>query len=370
MNWTRTTALDAVPAGRRREKWSWSSGGTVIDCDMDVCIGKPLDVRALKATSLDEIRSYAAFLRDTAARLYAPGGQRRTVMICPCCGEPAGDAREAIRVFDIPYVGCSRCGHAFVQDQPGAVALSTLFSESDDHAAPYVDPTGIEIRMEQVIVPKIDWVIDSYRSVHGRLPASAADIGAGGGHFVAGLRRAGLAAEGYETSRASRAFARAAFGIDLWDRDFTDDAGTPVDLVSFWGLLEYTPEPRRFLEAARRRMTPGAGLIVVEVPRLNCLGTAVQRALPDYVARHMDPTSHVNTFTDASLATALLETGFRPVAAWYFGMDAYELLIQAALRLDDPKVFDGLADLIPDIQASLDQGMQCDDLVMAAVPAP
>jgi len=82
----------------------------------------------------------------------------------------------------------------------------------------------------------------------------------------------------------------------------------------------------------------------------------------------MDPTSHMNAFSDASLATALVETGFRPVAVWYFGMDVYEFLVQAALRLDDKRVLAELADFIPPLQASLDHGRQCDDLVIAACP--
>jgi hypothetical protein len=50
-------------------------------------------------------------------------------------------------------------------------------------------------------------------------------------------------------------------------------------------------------------------------------------------------------------------------------MDFYEFLVQAALRLDEPRVLAELADLIPTLQASLDQGRQCDDLVIAARPA-
>ena len=139
--------------------------------------------------------------------------------------------------------------------------------------------------------------------------------------------------------------------------------------MTFWGLLEYVPEPRCFLDRARCCLTPENGLLIVEIPRLDCFGTAVQRERPDTVARHMDPTSHMNAFTDASLATVLVETGFRPVAAWYFGMDLYEFLVQAALRLDEPRVFAELADLIAPLQASLDHGRQCDDLVIAARPA-
>jgi hypothetical protein len=63
-----------------------------------------------------------------------------------------------------------------------------------------------------------------------------------------------------------------------------------------------------------------------------------------------------------------VETGFAPCAAWYFGMDAYELLAQVALRLDDESVLDRTEDLVPVLQGGLDRGRQCDDLVLAAEP--
>jgi 2-polyprenyl-3-methyl-5-hydroxy-6-metoxy-1,4-benzoquinol methylase len=250
-----------------------------------------------------------------------------------------------------------------------SASLDSVFSGSDEHAAAYVDRVGLEVRLSQIIAPKADWVLANYRRLYGGVPRSALDVGAGGGHFVEGMRRRGIAAEGYERSHASRRFAADAFGVTLRDDDFLTAAPEPYDLLTFWGLLEYVPEPRRFLAQARRCLSKEDGLLIVEIPRLDCFGTAVQREMPDNVARHMDPTSHMNAFTDASLATALVDTGFRPVAAWYFGMDIYEFLVQAALRLDEPRVFAELADLIAPLQASLDQGRQCDDLVIAARPA-
>jgi hypothetical protein len=84
------------------------------------------------------------------------------------------------------------------------------------------------------------------------------------------------------------------------------------------------------------------------------------------VARHLDPTSHVNCFSDASIATALYESGFKPIAAWYFGMDIYETLIQLSIH-SHPDLIEGFAHLIPFLQAGLDQVQFCDDLVIAAV---
>jgi 2-polyprenyl-3-methyl-5-hydroxy-6-metoxy-1,4-benzoquinol methylase len=368
MGWTRRCELAGVPRERCLEHWDYRAGAETISCEVDVTIGKKLDVLGLKGTALSDVRGYAQFLAATAARLYGPGAPRRAIERCPACGSDAA-APDAIVVFGQAYARCGACGHGFVRHQPAAATLDAVFSDSDEHAAVYVDRSGLEVRLTQIIAPKAEWSLANYRRLYGTTPTSALDVGAGGGHFVEGMRRRGIEAAGYERSRSSRQFARDAFDITLRDGDFLAAAPERHQLMTFWGLLEYVPEPRRFLEQARRSLSPEDGLLVVEIPRLDCFGTAVQRALPDNVARHMDPTSHMNAFTDASLATALIETGFRPVAAWYFGMDLYEFLVQAALRLDEPRVLAELADLIPALQASLDEGRQCDDLVIAARPA-
>ncbi|MBV9521517.1 MAG: class I SAM-dependent methyltransferase [Alphaproteobacteria bacterium] len=366
--WTRIAAFGGPPSERTVEQWEYRRGDHVLSCAVEILIGKPLDVLSLKGTSLDEVRRYADFLKQTARRLYAPDASLRRCDACPICDSAATSA-DALRIFGQSYARCGECGHGFVRDQPSLEALDTIFGESEAHAAVYIDRAGIETRLSQIIAPKAEWLLGQYHRRHGRLPVTALDVGAGGGHFVEGLRRRGIDAVGYERSRASRIFAEDAFGVALRPSSFLDDPPEPRDLVTMWGLLEYVPEPRRFLEQARRCLTAESGLLVIEVPRLDCFGTAVQRETPESIARHMDPTSHMNVFTDGSLATALVETGFRPVAAWYFGMDLYEFLVQAALRCARAEMLVQLADFIAPLQASLDHARLCDDLVVAAVPA-
>jgi 2-polyprenyl-3-methyl-5-hydroxy-6-metoxy-1,4-benzoquinol methylase len=256
--WRRITTLDGIPAGRARERWEYDSSQGTVGLDIDVTIGKALNVVALKRTDLAEIGNY--------------------------------DSNDAASVFGVAYARCGRCGHAFVREQPTPEALRAVFKESEGHSATYIDRASIEIRQAQVIWPKIAWLLEIFDRLRGRNPMSALDVGAGGGHFVAGLRDAGIAADGIEISAASRQFAREAFGITLSERDFLADAeeGTPVELVTFWGLLEYVPQLRPLLAKARRRVCPDNGLLVVEVPRLNCLGTAVQTQTRDTVARRLD----------------------------------------------------------------------------------
>jgi len=368
--WTRRAPLTGVPDEVRPEQWECrDDSGLLASLEVNVRIGKRLDVVGLKNASLQEVHDYADFLQQTADRLYAPGRPLRTVAHCPCCERDSQDATMAFQAFGISYHRCVSCGHAFVRQQPDSAALEDSFTESEERAAAYTDRESLELRMSQIIAPKVDWSLQVARSAGVRV-RRALDVGAGGGHFVEGLRRAGLEATGYELSRASRRFAREVFNLELRDGDFLSAAGEAFDLITFWGLLEYTPDPLAFLRAAHRALSAGNGLLVLEVPRFDCLGTAAQAIPGAVVARHLDPTSHVNTFSDASLATCLTRAGFRPVAAWYFGMDAYEMLVQASLRLGLDTLPEGLASMVPALQERLDQGLAWDDLVVAAVPLP
>lgn len=366
--WTRQTPLggwDNTCEGQ--EVWEYSpASGPRRAFPVQVSTGKRLDVLRLKGTDLQEVREYAAFLDRTARRLYGGSGAMESQEECPICGASLAAAPVALRVFEVSYLRCGCCGHVCVGFRPVQAVLDDVFAESEEHSSVYVDSQAIQIRLEQISKPKLDWCIENFRNRNGYCPVSVVDVGAGGGHFLAGAHNRGMRVEGFEKSRSSRAFAKSAFGLEIRDDDFWMAAGEPSDLVTFWGLLEYVSRPRAFIAAAKQWLTRD-GLLVIEVPRVDSLGTLVQAMPKAVVARHMDPTTHVNGFTDVSLCTALVEEGFKPLAAWYFGMDAYEACVQAALKAEDPGILDSLAEFIPVVQQALDQGRQCDDMIVAAV---
>jgi len=367
-NWNRQIPFGADHGREWDERWEYQPlNGSTRLFEVRVRAGKSLDVLRLKGIDLHEVRKYADFLASTAERLYGATADIRHVRECPMCKVSLDRAAVELAVFGVPYLRCANCGHVGIGARPPADVLDEIFAESETHSSIYVDRNAIEIRMEQIIAPKLEWCVHHFFEQRGREPLSVTDVGAGGGHFLAGAKRRGLAVEGFERSRISRAFAQEAFGLVLRDDDFLAADGNRSDIVTFWGLLEYIAHPRDFIAAARRRLAPD-GMLVVEVPRVDSLGTMVQGMDQAVVARHMDPTTHINGFTDASLCTALVEEGFAPVAAWYFGMDAYETSVQAALKANNPAMFDVLADFIPVIQQALDRGRQCDDLIIAAVP--
>ncbi len=371
MKWSRTAPFSADYDPVRIESWHCHfDDASVQTFDVSVRMGKPVDIRSLKGLDLGGIRDYAAFLTDAASSLYGGvASSRHYLARCVCCHAPlSGKEEEVLRVFDVPYVRCQTCGHVLVPEQPAPEALRAVFSESEKHSSTYVDYSALETRLSQIVDPKVKWCVEQFSVANsGKRPGSVIDVGAGGGHFLAGAARAGLSVDGFELSKASRAFAAEAFGIQLRCEDFLQAECAVSDLVTFWGLLEYVSDPAPFIAAARHALSKD-GLLIVEVPRVDSFSTAVQSIPGAVVARHMDPTSHINGFSDESLMTLLVQGGFKPVAAWYFGMDIYEALVQMALRLDNPNVLESLSDLIPRLQQSVDLGRQCDDIIVAAAP--
>lgn len=369
LSWQRRLPLSPPPAGERDEVWEVLEGAErIAEMPVRVRIGKPLDVVALKGLDPDAHRAEAARARADAAALYG-AGEAPPLSACPCCGRDAADAPEAAVVNGVAYLRCPGCGHGFVRRRPDPAALARHHADDEGLAGAYTDPAAIDARLAQVVAPKLEWAREVHRAARGRDARSAVDIGAGGGHFVLGARRAGLAAEGIEVSGPAVRFAREALGVELHQADALTMEPEPgrADLVTLWGVLEYAPDPLELVRAAAAWLTDRAGLLVVEVPRLDALSSAVQREMPQEVFRHLEPASHLHAFSDASLATLLWRAGLKPVAAWYFGMDAYELLSQLAVRLGAEAV-EPLAEPLLGLQADLDAALAVDDLVIAAVP--
>lgn len=371
-SWTRKTPLDGSQQTQYKEIWEYADGQkTIASFEVEVTIGKPLDVLGLKNSSLQDIRDFAKFLQQTASKIYKPSNKYRQVNFCPCCEFSTIDAFELFSIFDIPYHRCQQCGHVFIRQQPLIEERNELFTESDDIASFYTDMESLETRMQQVIQPKVDWSLQVFQQYWKKPFERVLDVGAGAGHFVEGVRRQGFQAEGYELSNASRRFAKEVFGIDLHGDDFlaaTNITQGQFDLITFWGLLEYTPEPSNFIKSSHRLLESKNSMLVVEVPRFDCYSTAIQTQYPHKVSRHLDPTSHVNCFSDASITTVLFNNGYKPVAVWYFGMDVYELLVQLGLESARDDFVKQFAHLIPELQNYLDAAKLCDDIIIAAVP--
>ncbi len=371
MDWVRKTLLCNNENLIRKEIWEYKDDDKKSGrFEVDVFIGKQLNVLNLKNLSLKDINDYAIFLKKTAEKVYGSDELKNEIDKCPCCEAAVCDKNHEFEVLEVVYTCCWQCGHVFVKFQPSQEKLLNLFSESEEHSFVYTDRKNINVRLNEVVKPKLDWLKKIYKNNINSEVKSILDVGAGGGHFVEVCRSSGITAEGYEISNHSRRFAKQVFNIDLLNENFLNKKSnhSTFDVITFWGLLEYVPEPKKFIELAHSYLKKDRGMLVIEVPRFDCISSSAQKIKGSKISRHLDPTSHVNCFTDASLATLLYKCRFKPVAVWYFGMDAYELFVQIALKLNDDKIIEEIASFIPQIQASLDSAYLCDDIIVAAVP--
>ncbi len=366
--WHRITPLGHGISDGRIEVWECRDRDRVVlSWPVQVELSKPLEVVEFKGDDVTLVRRMADSLARAAAILYGPEQKLVRVSCCPACGSSIGDAPKALRVFNIAYRRCRGCGHLFVSPQPTAEALRRRYTDAGELSDVYVDRRAAEFRIEQVAEPKLRWVRDILRKSTGRDCCTILDVGAGGGHFVEACRRSGLAAEGHELSERGRRFAREAFHLNLRGGDCMVSAdGEAVDVVTFWGMLQYMSQPLRYLQYARGRITETDGLVVVEVPRAESLSTTAQRIWPSQVARHLDPTSHLHVYSDSSIVWSLVRAGLRPVAAWYFGMDAYELLNNLALLASDASLVRKASEAIGELQRDIDRAQYCDSIVIAA----
>lgn len=366
--WSRIIPIESN-APRRNETWILKDKThTEQTYSVEVRLGKPIDILTLKSNMVEDFGKCVSQTRKSRLKLFSDASNLEHVEQCPIC--ESGAVQHALTIYGASYIRCKECSHHFLANRPTKEALAAFYSENVAYQSTYADERTTETRVRQVAMPKLEWTLETFRRLYGRDPRSILDVGAGSGHFVYACRQSGIHADGIELSEVGRAFCKDVFGFELLKTDFTQKWGKyrDYDVITFWGVIEHTPYPLEMLAAAAKILAGGEGLVVAEVPRWNCLGTAIQSRFKDSVVRHLEPLGHINCFTDSSLATSFRKTGFDIVAAWYFGMDAYELVMQLSYASDDPKVIQTLGPVIPALQQRLDLGMLSDEIVLAGKP--
>ncbi|MFA4833308.1 MAG: class I SAM-dependent methyltransferase [Patescibacteria group bacterium] len=365
--WSRIISFE--PDGKQEEIWIYKDSKTEKRYNVEVTLGKPIDILSLKANIIKDLGLNADRIRDSRISLFEKDNLR-LVDLCPICGSGAKDRPEVFNVYGATYVKCEECSHYFVKKRPTKNALEEFYSKDNQYQSTYTDKKTVETRVQQVAMPKAEWVIQNFEKIYGRKPKSILDVGAGSGHFVSACKNLGIMANGVELSQAGRDFCKENFGFELSNKDFIEEWKEFADyeVITFWGVIEHVPYPLKMLDAAAKVLSGKEGLVVAEVPRWDCFSTAVQRIFPNSITRHLDPLGHINCFTDSSLATTFKKSNFDIVAAWYFGMDIYEFITQISYLLGENKIIEKIGKYIPALQNRIDLAMLSDEIVMAATP--
>lgn len=370
--WSREAPLQNEGGGKAMEIWTarMEREKPPRSYPVHVTLGKSLDVMALKDKS---IRGFKGLVRDahrTARLLIRKSGASSRAARCPVCRSVVHSDPDIGPICGGRYHACTRCGHRVLLNGPSGRELRRYYSQSAEYAAPLLDPSIERLRVEGIGSAKAAWVMDEFQRIYGRYPRTILDIGAGGGHFLEAARRRGLVVRGVEWNAVERSACHRSFGIRLEDADFTKQwrRFKGADVVTFWGVLEHVLDFMGLMSAARKLFGTEQGLVVAEVPRWDSLSTSVQEVYRETVVRHLD-SIHVSVFSDESLASTFVRSGFAPSAAWYFGMDVYEMASQLAYRLRSPAIFRVLSRGIASMQNRVEAARFSDEIVLAGIPA-
>ena len=357
------------PGNKQEEIWIYKDSKTERRYRVEVTLGKPINILSLKSSIIRDLGLNMNRIRDSRISLFKKDNLQR-VDLCPICECEAKNMKEVFSVYGAIYVKCEECFHYFVKKRPAKNALEEFYSKNNQYQSTYTDKKTVETRVQQVAMPKVKWVIQHFEKIYGRKPKSILDIGAGSGHFVSACKNLGITASGVEPSKAGRDFCKEKFGFELLNKDFVEEwkMFANYEIITFWGVIEHVPYPLEMLNAASMILSRKEGLVIAEVPRWDCLSSNVQSMFSNSIVRHLDPLGHINCFTDSSLATALKESNFDIVAAWYFGMDAYELVTQISYLLNENKVIKKMGEYIPMFQDRLDLARFSDEMVFVGKP--
>jgi 2-polyprenyl-3-methyl-5-hydroxy-6-metoxy-1,4-benzoquinol methylase len=364
-----TRQLSGEPAAASEEIWTLAGSGEIHSWPVRVRYHKPMEILKLKPAGAQPFLASAERMARERTALFARDTEH--VEACPVCGAPSAKATEELVVYGGRYVRCPGCTHRYVINRLSRQALEDFYRTNRAYQATYTQRDAARTRIREIHQPKLDWLCEQYRRIYGDLPRAILDVGAGSGHFCACCRDAGLVCDGVELSESGRAFAREVFGLSLRADDVLEKAGEYAgryDVVTFWGLIEHVPQPGAMLAAARRILeTSTRPMVIASVPRWNSVSSVIQAAHPDRVVRHLDPLGHVQCFTETSACVLFLGAGLRPEAAWYFGMDAYELLLHLAAASGSDALMN--SSLIASLQQTFDLARLSDSMILAARPA-
>lgn len=131
-------------------------------------------------------------------------------------------------------------------------------------------------------------------------------------------------------------------------------------------MIEHVYAPMAYLKrAAQLIKSTNKGLILSSVPNWYSMSTAIQCAFNSRIVRHIDPMIHVQMFTLNSILTAYILNGISPIAGWFYGMDAYEVVTQLVRDSTStnikPKL---LSDAIQQLQKTIDIACISDEIAL------
>ena len=231
---------------------------------------------------------------------------------CSFCGSDRADEVLLLRdyAFDLegefPLVRCSECGLLYLRERPAPAEIGSYYPEA---YLPY--KKAIDEEPWRLVRWVRRWNTRKYRRVveafSPRVPGAVMDVGCSTGIFLTEMQHAGWEIYGVEPNAGAGEYARRRLGQGVLTGTLDQVAfpdGTFV-AITFWDVLEHTPDPRHAIHLARRLLEDN-GIIVIAVPNY----ASLDRHLFGRYWVGYDAPRHFYVFTASVLTKMLEEAGF------------------------------------------------------------
>jgi len=294
---------------------------------------------------------------------------------CKICDEILPSA-DSFAKHGVAYVQCLGCSHLNGRYEDTEEFCGSLYSDNGgaDYARNYssANNNAYKRRLEEVYIPKAEFLVKALDAHENPNDLSYADIGAGSGYFVSALQEAGLNnIVGYEVSDTQIQFSKEMNSeIRIISHDLNDTVSIignlETDVVSMVGVLEHLRKPREILAAIRSNSNVKYLFISVPIFSLSVVFEALFSLM---MPRHLSG-GHTHLFSEKSLNHMAKEYGLENVAEWWFGADIMDLYRGMLTRLESLSevemlkefVSDTLPPLIDDLQLALDRSKQSSEV--------
>ena len=252
--------------------------------------------------------------KNATRQIWKPTGQEQPVA-CALCG--AKDAQLLADENGYMVRRC-RCGLVFVSPQPTAEDLALFYGQYFPEEAGDV--------WAKTMARNFD--ADAAYIAARRGPGKAFDIGAGHGHFLSRLKKAGWEVRGADLSEDAARQAQERYGITVAHEMFRPGLLAPesFDLVTAWYILEHVKDPAGFIAEAFKALKPG-GLFGLRVPNMTFSNVfLLLKAIPGMSGvlatvgldtdgkssyfHVLDPPAHLYGYNPATLRALLSRVGF------------------------------------------------------------
>jgi len=293
-----------------------------------------LDVYAIKRNFFEENDK----LLDNSTRFSELYRKQKVRENCKICSEILPREKHFTN-HGTDYYLCGRCGHLSGRYDDGVEYTKELY-ESGLYATDYweADPILFNKRMDAIFIPKLNFMLDSFlmRGINAN-EMSYLEIGAGAGHLILSMNRAGLDVIGVEISESQVEFANKMIGKELIltmsaDKIAETIRTTDREVLIFINVLEHITNLNEVLDSikANRKIK----YIFFSVPLLS-LTCAFEVIFSQVYPRHIGGGGgHTHLFSEKSLAYIFDKYDFKRISTWEFGTDIMDLYRSIVVTLE------------------------------------